>query len=347
MLLAQPRAELTSFAVVDATRRWYGYALDLWMARRETPFQLIVERPGVTLRRYGTADSRPSLLIVPAPIKKPYIWDLTPPVSVVQRCLEAHLNVYVLEWAETPPADLDVGLTTYADRLILECVEAIGQPVVLAGHSLGGTFATIFTSLHPEHIGALVLLEAPLSFATDRGAIAALIRKIPSTQALRDVRDYPGVVLNALGLTASPESFLWWRWRDGLASLADPEALRTHLLVERWTFDESAMPGELFADVVDLYQQDTFMRGTLCVGERTAAVRNVTAPVLAVVDPQSDVVPPNAVMPFLDELPGRNWSLLHYEGDTGIALRHVGVLVGRSAHATLWPEILAWIREQA
>jgi hypothetical protein len=42
-------------------------------------------------------------------------------------------------------------------------------------------------------------------------------------------------VLNALSLVASPESFLWWRWRDRLLSAGDPASLRTHLLVERWT----------------------------------------------------------------------------------------------------------------
>jgi polyhydroxyalkanoate synthase len=104
------------------------------------------------------------------------------------------------------------------------------------------------------------------------------------------------------------------------------------------------MPSALFADVVELYREDRFMRETLYVEGRAAAPRHVTMPVLAVVDPQSDVVPPSSVMPFLDALPDRNWTILHYEGDTGVALRHVGVLTGCNAHRTLWPAILAWIR---
>jgi polyhydroxyalkanoate synthase len=104
------------------------------------------------------------------------------------------------------------------------------------------------------------------------------------------------------------------------------------------------MPSALFADVVDLYREDRFLRGTLRVEGQTAAPRNLTMPVLAVVDPESDVIPPSSVMPFLDALPHRNWTLLHYEPDTGVALRHVGVLAGRNAHSILWPEILAWIR---
>jgi poly[(R)-3-hydroxyalkanoate] polymerase subunit PhaC len=346
MLPATLTTEFAGFIVADGLRRFYGEALDLWLARSETPSELVLERPGVRLRYYGEEGNHPPLLIVPAPIKKPYIWDLTPSLSVVRRCLDASLRVYGLEWREKPPEDPDGGLPVYADKLIMECVEAIGEPVILAGHSLGGTFATIFASLHPERIRGLVLLEAPLSFAGDTGAIAALIRIVPSTNALRHASGYPGTLLNALSLVASPESFLWWRWRDRLASALDPAAYRTHLLVERWTLDEYAMPSDLFADVIDLYRQDSFMRGTLEVGGRTAAASNVTAPVLAVIDPESDVVPPSSVMPFLDVLPGRNWTLLDYEGDTGVALRHVGVLVGRNAHRLLWPEILDWVRRQ-
>jgi len=32
-----------------------------------------------------------------------------------------------------------------------------------------------------------------------------------------------------------------------------------------------------------------------------------------------------------------------YEGDVGVSLQHVGPLVGRRAHALLWPRIVEWI----
>jgi polyhydroxyalkanoate synthase subunit PhaC len=41
--------------------------------------------------------------------------------------------------------------------------------VVLAGHSLGGTLAAIFPSLHPERVRGLALLEAPTKFGRDAG----------------------------------------------------------------------------------------------------------------------------------------------------------------------------------
>jgi len=41
------RSEFISFAAADEMRRWYGHALDLWLARTETRSRLVLERsPG-------------------------------------------------------------------------------------------------------------------------------------------------------------------------------------------------------------------------------------------------------------------------------------------------------------
>ena len=65
-------------------------------------------------------------------------------------------------------------------------------------------------------------------------------------------------------------------------------------------------------------------------------------PVLAVLDPLSRLVPPASVLPTL-RLAGRTPTVLHHhEDEAGVALRHVGALVGRAAHERLWPAILGW-----
>jgi polyhydroxyalkanoate synthase len=48
-------------------------------------------------------------------------------------------------------------------------------------------------------------------------------------------------------------------------------------------------------------------------------------------------------LPFLEAAASREKAVLHYEGDVGVALQHVGPLVGRRAHAHLWPQIVGWI----
>jgi poly[(R)-3-hydroxyalkanoate] polymerase subunit PhaC len=144
---------------------------------------------------------------------------------------------------------------------------------------------------------------------------------------------------------ASPQSFLWSRWLDRFASASDPAALRTHYLVERWALDEFPLPGALLADIVNgLYREDRFMKGTLAVGARTAAAANVSAPIFAVVDPHSDVVPVASVLPFISAAASRAKRVVEYEPDVGVGLRHLGALIGRSAHRSLWPQLLAWAR---
>jgi polyhydroxyalkanoate synthase len=98
-LLDGRRLPAVVFEQLDRTRRWLGELLDLlgW-GPEETPSRIVFRKPGVTLRCYGSqpADG-PVLLVVPAPIKGPSIWDLLPPVSVVRRCLESGLRVYLIQ----------------------------------------------------------------------------------------------------------------------------------------------------------------------------------------------------------------------------------------------------------
>lgn len=71
----------------------------------EAPYREVFKAPGASLRRYGGGDETgPTVLIVPAPIKRPYIWDLAPDVSVVRRCLARGMRVFLVDWQPAPPA---------------------------------------------------------------------------------------------------------------------------------------------------------------------------------------------------------------------------------------------------
>jgi polyhydroxyalkanoate synthase subunit PhaC len=122
--------------------------------------------------------------------------------------------------------------------------------------------------------------------------------------------------------------------------------LETHLRVHRWHLDEFRLPRPLFEDVVErLDRDDELMRGRLLVGGRRVSPRDLRAPLLNVVNPASRVIPPASVVPFHDAAPSGVKRLLWYRGDRGVALQHVGPLVGDSAHRHLWPQMGAWIGE--
>ena len=189
-----------------------------------------------------------------------------------------------------------------------------------------------------------MLLEAPLHFGRDAGDVAAMVARLDTGVAEAFPRGVPGSLLTLAAAAAAPAAFQFDRWTDLLGCLADPRALATYLRVLRWTLDEFRQPRRLFGDVVErLYRRDEFATGTLRVAGRTVGPADVVAPVLTVVAPHSQVVPPSAVLAVHDAFTAAGKQVLEYHGDTGVVVQHLGVLVGRNAHRTLWPQILSWL----
>ena len=332
----------------DSWRRERGELFDrLGLGPVLTPSRLALDLPELRLHGYEGGSPEEALLIVPAPVKRAYIWDLCPSASVVRRAQEHGLAVYLIEWIAHDNAEL--GLAEYADRLLTACLNAIAREtgerrVLLAGHSLGGTLAAIFATLHPERVRGLVLLEAPTRFGENAGAFALPVALTPARTISGALPLVPGSFLDLVSVAAAPGSFLLAPWLDALSIAGDAEARMLHLRVERWTLDELPMPCRLFEEVVDkLYYEDCFLSGDLIIAGRKASPAALNMPLLVVYRPGSFVIPPSSVLSLLDAAPSRRKQRLVYAGDRGVLLQHVGVLIGRTAHARLWPAILSWI----
>jgi len=341
---------------MDRSRQARGNMLErAGYGPQQTPSTVILEQPGLQLRRYQDAPSGgPAVLLVPAPIKRAYIWDLAPDISVVRRWSERGYRVYLAEWLPMPDGDPDVGLDDYGDRLLSACQRAIAQDsgqerLTIVGHSLGGILAAIYSCMHPERVAATILLESPLRFEQASCCFSPLVNATPHARGIADAfRQVPGVYLNMMSAMAEPQAFQWERMADRWLSLLDPKALATHMRVERWTHDEFPLPGRLFTEIVEsLYRNNEFMQGELDIGGRTVGPRDLRAPLISVVDFRSKVIPPQAVLPFHEATSSERKQVIEYHGDVGVNLQHVGVLVGRSAHATIWPAIFEWLGSPA
>lgn len=346
----------TPFAWIDQLRRWQGQALDaVGLGPVTTASRTVWRKPGLTLKAYGPPNrDRPALLLVPAPIKRAYIWDLAPWASVVQQGLRGGLQVYLIEWDRPETPLQDFGLAEYADRLLVGCFDVMAHETgqtqaFLAGQSLGGTLTAIFSALHPDRPQGLILLGAPLHFGTDVGDLDRLVAVSPNAGIVTTMLgNVPGSFLDLASYLASPKSFEFDRWIDWLRSLSDPRTLQTHLRVERWTLDEAPLARRLFEEVTEwLYRQDRFMRKRLTVAGRLAMPESVVAPLLTVAARRCRVVPSESALPFHEAAGSERKQLLWYDGDTGVALQHMGFLVGRSAHEELWPQIIRWIHQNS
>jgi polyhydroxyalkanoate synthase len=337
------------FAVTDLLRRAQGDALGAFgFGPSECPHRVVSSGPYWRLRDYGDHSASTALLIVAAPIKRPYIWDLSPRTSAIRCCLRAGLHVYLVEWL---PASRDTGnngLDEYAHAISV-CVAQItsnarGARPFLFGHSLGGTLAAICAASAPETIHGLVLLGAPLCFEPQScGFRDALVSLVPS--GLSEAEAFPGSLLSHMSALASPAAFVWSRLLDVGFSIGDRHALDVHARVERWALDEVSLPGKLVHQTLEwLYRENRLCRGSLKIGNSPIGPLSLSAPTLAVVNTADQVAPLASVKPFIDAMPAGDMQIVECPGETGVGLQHVGILVGRQAHDRVWPEIFSWLK---
>jgi polyhydroxyalkanoate synthase len=336
------------FAVMDVLRRAQGDVLGaLGLDPRECAYRVVDSGTHWRLRDYAGQDASPALLIVAGPIKRPYIWDLCPSASAIRYCLRHRLHVYLLEWLPASGHDGCNGIAEYTEA-ISRCLATISRASLdakpfIIGHSLGGTLAAIFGTLAPERIRGLVLLGAPLCFEPGTSQFRDGLASFVPT-GLSDEDPFPGSLLSHLSALASPRTFIWSRLLDAALSSDDYHALEVHARVERWALDEVPLPGRLVSQIVEwLYREDRLCRGTLRIGDALAAPSGLCAPTLAVVSESDEVAPMASVKPFADAIATRDVRVIQYAGEVGVCLQHLGVLIGRRAHTTVWPEIVAWM----
>lgn len=337
------------FGMMDIVRRLQGDAVGvLGLGPSEGPYQIIASGSQWRLRDYGGQNASRSLLIVAAPIKRPYIWDLARSASAIRYCLGQNLHVHLLEWMPATRATSQNGLDECACA-ISDCVarissDAQGSKPFLIGHSLGGTLAAIYGALAPESIRGLVLLGAPLCFQPEESQFRdALVSLVPPE--VSDEEPFPGSLLSHMSAMASPGTFIWSRLLDAALSLVDPRAIEVHARVERWALDEVPLPGKLVHQIIDwLYRENRLCRGALEVQGSLVGPSGLSVPTLAVVNTADEVAPLASIKPFIDAIPTKDARLIEYPGEIGVCLQHLGVLVGRQAYARVWPEIAAWLK---
>jgi polyhydroxyalkanoate synthase len=145
---------------------------------------------------------------------------------------------------------------------------------------------------------------------------------------------------------ASPNTFIWSRLIDAALSVGDPLAMEIHARVERWALDEVPLPGKLVHQIVDwLYRENRFSRGKLEIHEKFVGPHRLSTPTLMVINTADHIASLASLVPFTEKMTTKT-QIIQYPGEVGVCLQHIGILVGRRAQATIWPDILSWIKCQ-
>jgi polyhydroxyalkanoate synthase len=59
-----------------------------------------------------------------------------------------------------------------------------------------------------------------------------------------------------------------------------------------------------------------------------------------------EVAPLASVKPCTDAMPANSVCVVEYPGEIGVCLQHLGILVGRKARSTVWPDTISWLNRQ-
>lgn len=288
------------------------------------------------------------LLISYALVNRQYMMDLQPDRSVFKSFLDAGLDLYVIDWGYPTAEDMYLTLDDHINWYMDECVDFIREEtkkdkINILGVCQGGTFATIYTALHPEKIKNLVTLVVPIDFSSNDGMLFRWSRFM-NIDSLIDAYDgvVPGDVMNIAYLILKPLTLTMDKYVGMTDKWMDKDFLTNFLRMEKWTFDSPAQVGATLSQFIkDMYQDNKLIKGELELGGEKVDLKNIKCPVLCACADKDHLVPLSASEPFIDALGSKDKTFQHF--NTG----HIGMFTSSKSRTEIIPGIIKWIKDRS
>lgn len=311
-----------------------------------TPYQVVYEGGKTSLRYYramGKSHSTP-LLIVYALIKRPFILDLQPELSVIKNLTQQGFEVYLLDWIPPTQADAWRGFEAYIVGDLASAVQAVqahsgASQVSLLGYCFGGLLSTMYTALYPQTVKNFIPLSVPLDMSKQDVAIFHLMKTLDPNLVAGVFGNCPSWIMKMTFSAMSPVHHLLNK-HVGLYRNKDRSGYATMFaLFERWMNSDVPLAGQIFREVtIDIFRNNLLARGKFSLRGRRVDLKNIRCPVLNVIGEHDDVVHPQSSLALLDLVGSRNKQNLVFPAG------HIGVVVSSSAQKHLWPQIGAWLK---
>jgi polyhydroxyalkanoate synthase subunit PhaC len=267
-----------------------------------TPGKVVLRNDLIELIQYAPATQSvhaQPLLIVPSPILKYYILDLSPHNSMVRYLVEQGHTVFMLSWRNPDARDRELGVDHYLRLGIRAAIDAVaticgGQKVHAVGYCLGGTFlamlAASMAGAGDDRIGSLTLLAAEVDFV-EAGELSIFIddsqlvylEDMTWEQGYLDGRQMAGAftLLNSNDL-------LWSRLVRQYLMGEAPK----HTDLTAWNADTTRLPHRMHTEYLrNLYLNNDLASGRLRYDGRSVALTDIHAPIFLVGTERDHVAP--------------------------------------------------------
>jgi polyhydroxyalkanoate synthase subunit PhaC len=286
----------------------------------------------------GSTGGGPPVLFVPSLINRAYVLDLAEGRSMMRYLARTGVRPLLLDWGWPGPVERRFNLTDYVAGRLDRAIEAVGEPVILAGYCMGGLLALAAAQRRPDRLRALALLATPWDFHA--GMEDAHRAALPG---LRSVWSQAAGLTGALPVDLLQVSFslldpqgIAGKYRD-FARL-DQSSPRAAMFValEDWLNDGVPLAAPVAEECLSgWYMENLPARNEWRIAGLPVLPETLRLPTLVVVPGKDRIVPPASAQPLARLIPGAR--LLQPPAG------HIGMATGSRARAQLWQPFTDWL----
>ena len=336
---AQSRAHKASEVLLD----------DLDTDLAKTAYEVVYQEDRVKLKHYLPRTEiryRTPLLVVYALINRETMLDLQPGRSVVERFLEAGIDLYMIDWGYPTRKDRFLGFDDHINGYMDNVVDFIRQKhalekINLMGICMGGTFSVIYSALHPDKIKNLVTTVTPTNFDTKKGLLHVWMEHLDVDRVVDTYGNLPADMMNLGFLLLNPARLMIDKYVGFMENMDNKQFVENFVRMEKWIFDSPDLPGEVFRQFIkDCYQGNKLIQSKLEVDGNRVDLKKLTMPLLNIYGKYDHLVPPEACELLVKHVGSTDTEDLCL--DTG----HIGIYVSSKFQEAFAPKIAGWLKER-
>jgi len=313
-----------------------------------TPYEIVYEEDHVKLKHFkpeteGIASS--PLLINYALINKETMLDLQPGRSLIQKLLNAGIELYVIDWGYPSKKDqyltIDDHVNWYLDNIVdFVCKKHHQASINLMGICMGGTFSVMHAALHPEKVKNLITTVTPTNFDTDQGLLHTWMKEVNAADMMDTFGNMPGDMMNLGFLLLNPARLMIDKYEGFMENLNNREFVENFMRMEKWIFDSPDVPGETFKQFVeDCYQKNLLIQNKMKLDGKTVNLKKITMPLLNIYGELDHLVPTEAAEKLPEKVGSRDTE------NVCIKTGHIGIYVSSKSQKEFAPKIIGWLEK--
>lgn len=316
-----------------------------------TPCDVVYEEDRVKLKHYrplAEPQYKTPLFIVYALINRETMLDLQPDRSVVQNLLQNGIDLYMLDWGYPSRKDrfltIDDHVNGYIDNALDVILEREGlSQLNLMGVCMGGSFCSMYASLHPHKVKNLILTVTPTNFDTDQGLLHTWwgntnfhVDRLVNFQG-----NISGDLLNLNFLLMNPPRLMIDKYMGFLQNMDDKNFVENFMRMEKWIFDSPDVPGETFRQFIkDCYHENRLIQNKMELAGRKVDLKKITMPVLNIYGLFDHLVPPAACEKISKAVGSKDTE------DVPLKTGHIGIYVSSKSQKEFVPKICQWLKDR-